>query len=42
MGPVMFPLPCFECGIEGLGADLPRYEWCGQLVGTGRRGWSSA
>ncbi len=43
MGPVMFPsLPCFGCGIGGLGASLPRYEWRGQLVGTGRRGLSSA
>ena len=28
----MFPLPCFGCEIEGLGADLPRYEWRGKLV----------
>jgi hypothetical protein len=42
MGPVMFPWLCFGCGIEGPGAVfLPRYEWRGQLVGTGRRGWSS-
>ena len=42
MGPVMFPALCFGCGIGDLGAGRPKYEWRGRLVGTGRRGWSSA
>jgi hypothetical protein len=42
MDPVMFPLPCFGCGIGGLGVSLPRCGWRGQLVGTDRRGLSSA
>ena len=42
MGPVMFPSLYFGCVIEDLGAGLPKCEWHGQLVSTGRRGWSSA
>ena len=41
MGPVMFPSPCFGCGIKGPGTVLPKYKWRGQRVGTDRRGWSS-